>query len=171
MATDTLATSDVALWFEVVRWLDHEAELLDDGQFDAWLELLADDVRYTAPVRLTRERGAASEVRAGAPHFMDNIGTLRMRVERLKTEFAWAEDPPSRTRRFVTNVRPRAVADRVEVRSYLLLYRSRGEDTSPEIISGERSDVLRRTPQGLRLCSRQVRLDQATLGVRTLAVM
>src|ERR671937_2243239 len=171
MATDTLATSDVALWFEVVRWLDHEAELLDDGQFDAWLELLADDVRYTAPVRLTRERGAASEVRAGAPHFMDNIGTLRMRVERLKTEFAWAEDPPSRTRRFVTNVRPEPTPDGVAVRSYLLLYRNRGDDSGAELISAERRDHLRRTPEGLRLSRREVRIDQSTLGVRNLAVM
>ena len=163
--------TDIALWFEVVQWLDHEAQLLDTGEYETWLDLISDDVRYTVPVRLTRERGAVSEVRAGAPHFMENIGTLRMRVERLKTEFAWAEDPPSRTRRFVTNVRVEDLRDELVVRSYLLLYRSRGEDITPEIISCERHDVLRRTPDGLRLHSREVQVDQATLGVRNLAVM
>jgi 3-phenylpropionate/cinnamic acid dioxygenase small subunit len=163
---------DIALWFEAVTWLDYEAVLLDTGRFEEWLALLADDVRYRVPVRLTRERGAAPDTHLGAPHFLDDLTTLRMRVERLKTEFAWAEDPPSRTRRFVTNVRPRRVAeDDVEVRSYLLMYRSRGDDASAELISCERHDLLRRTPNGLRLCQRDVLLDQATLPVRNLAVM
>jgi 3-phenylpropionate/cinnamic acid dioxygenase small subunit len=161
------------LWFELVTWLDNEASLLDNGKFDDWLELLTEDVQYVVPVRLTRERGAGSDVRLGAPHFQDDLGTLRMRMERLKTEFAWAEDPPSRTRRFVTNVRPNllASADLVEVRSNLLMYRSRGDDPRPELISCERRDVLRRTAFGLRLHQREVLLDQATLPLRNLAVM
>src|SRR5689334_8778065 len=167
MATD----SEIALWFEVARWLDNEAELLDNGQFDDWLELLTDDIRYTAPLRLTRERGGTSSVHSIAPHFLEDLGTLRMRIERLKTEFAWAEDPSSRTRRFVTNVRPRPVDDGVSARSYLLMYRSRGDDTSAEIISAERHDLLRRSEAGLRLCKRTVLVDQATLAVRNLAVM
>ena len=161
----------LAVWFEAVTWLDREAELLDDGRYEDWLALLADDIQYTVPIRLTRERGSTSEVRSLAPHFLEDMTTLRMRVERLKTEFAWAEDPPSRTRRFVTNVRARQTETGLEVRSYLLLYRNRGEDTSAEMISAERHDVLRRTSFGWRLCSRQVTLDQATLGVRNLAVM
>lgn len=168
MPTDPAA---LALWFETVTWLDTEAQLLDNGQFEDWLALLTDDIRYTVPIRLTRERGAGSDLHMGAPHFQDDMGTLRMRVERLKTEFAWAEDPPSRTRRFVTNVRPRRVADEVEVRSYLLIYRSRGDDGTAELISAERYDRLRRTGAGLRLCQRNVVLDQATLPMRNLAVM
>jgi 3-phenylpropionate/cinnamic acid dioxygenase small subunit len=172
MATEASVTGDIALWFEMVTWLDREAELLDNGQFEEWLGLLAEDIRYRVPIRLTRERGSVSEtVRSLAPHFLEDMGTLRMRVERLKTEFAWAEDPPSRTRRFVTNVRPRVVAEGIAVRSYLLLYRNRGEDTSAELISAERLDVLQRTEGGLRLCAREVTLDQATLSVRNLAVM
>jgi 3-phenylpropionate/cinnamic acid dioxygenase small subunit len=99
------------------------------------------------------------------------MGTLRMRVERLKTEFAWAEDPPSRTRRFVTNVRPRVVAEGVDVRSYLLLYRSRGDATTAELVSAERHDLFQRTATGLRLQRREVLIDQASLAVRNLAVM
>src|SRR5947209_5844528 len=75
--------SDLALWFETVTWLDNEAELLDNGRFEDWLGLLTDDIRYTVPVRLTRERGGGSDVHMGAPHFKDDLGTLRMRVERL----------------------------------------------------------------------------------------
>jgi 3-phenylpropionate/cinnamic acid dioxygenase small subunit len=173
MATEASAAPSgaIGLWFEAVTWLDREAELLDESMYEDWLALLTEDIQYSVPLRLTRERGAASEVRSGAPHFLEDMTTLRMRVERLKTEFAWAEDPPSRTRRFVTNVRPRHAPAGIAVRSYLLLYRSRGEDTSPEMISAERDDLLRRTDGGLRLCERIVTLDQATLGVRNLAVL
>src|SRR5919204_827941 len=163
---------ELALWYEAVSWLDREAMLLDDGRFDEWLDLLTDDVGYLVPVRLTRERGSGPDTHAGTPHFLEDARTLRLRVERLKTEFAWAEDPPSRTRRFVTNVRPRATADGgVEVRSYLLVYRNRGDDSGAELISAERHDHLRRTSRGLKLSQRQVRLDQSTLGVRNLALM
>jgi 3-phenylpropionate/cinnamic acid dioxygenase small subunit len=155
-----------------VSWLDDEAELLDNGQYAAWLALLTDDVRYIVPVRLTRERGGGPDTHAGSPHFLDDLATLRMRIERLRTEFAWAEDPPSRTRRFVTNVRPRPAGDGVDVRSNLLLYRNRGEDTTAELLAAERRDHLRRMADGgLRLSQREVLLDQSTLGVRNLAVL
>ena len=143
----------------------------DTGQLEPWLALLTDDVRYTMPIRLTRERGGGPDVDFGAPHFQEDMGTLRMRVERLKTEFAWAEDPPSRTRRFVTNVRPRVVAEGIDVRSYLLLYRSRGDATTAELVSAERHDLFQRTATGLRLQRREVLIDQASLAVRNLAVM
>lgn len=166
-----VAPAGLALWYEVVTWLDREAELLDSGRMEDWLALLTPDVQYVVPVRLTRERGGGADVHAGSPHFLDDMTTLRMRVERLKTEFAWAEDPPSRTRRFVTNVRPTETTDGVAVRSYLLLYRNRGEDSTAELISAERHDLLRRTSDGLRLQRREVHIDQSTLGVRNLAVM
>ena len=162
---------NLRLWFEVIAWLDTEAMLLDEGRLEEWLGLLTQDVTYSMPVRLTRERGSGPDSHAGAPHFLDDASTLRMRVERLKTEFAWAEDPPSRTRRFVTNVRPEPTPDGVAVRSYLLLYRNRGDDSGAELISAERRDHLRRTPEGLRLSRREVRIDQSTLGVRNLAVL
>src|ERR687885_1850162 len=136
------AAEDLRLWFEVMAWLNHEAALLDEGRLEEWLDLLTEDVGYAMPVRLTRERGSGPDTHAGSPHFLDDARTLRLRVERLKTEFAWAEDPPSRTRRFVSNVRPRVVAEGVDVRSYLLLYRSRGDATTAELVSAERHDLF-----------------------------
>lgn len=171
MLTEARPAMDVATWFEAVTWLDNEAELLDAGKLEQWLALLDPEIRYAVPVRLTRERGGGVDSHGGNPHFLEDMATLRMRVERMKTEFAWAEDPPSRTRRFVTNVRATPTGDGLSVRSYLLLYRNRGEDSFAEVISAERFDLLRRTPDGLRLVRREVRLDQSTLGVRNLAVM
>ena len=38
-------------------------------------------------------------------HFDEDLYSLRKRVQRLTTDHAWTEDPPSRTRHFVTNIR------------------------------------------------------------------
>lgn len=165
------AATHLDLWFEVMQWLNHEADLLDSGRMDEWLALLTDDIDYRMPIRITRERGSQSDSDSGNPLFLEDHDTLRLRVERLKTDFAWAEDPRSRTRRFVTNVRVDEADKGVLVRSYILLYRSRGEYTEIELLSAERADLLTRTEEGLRLRSREIKIDQATLGVRNLALM
>lgn len=157
---------------EVLEFLHHEAELVDTGRFEAWLDLLTDDVQYRMPVRLTRERGAAPDRSDQMQFFWDDRATLELRVRRLRTDFAWAEDPPSRTRHFVSNVRvtPGSGADELEVRSYVLIYRNRGADAAYELLSGERHDVLRRVGGAWRLARREFVVDQAMLGVRNLGI-
>jgi 3-phenylpropionate/cinnamic acid dioxygenase small subunit len=157
---------------EVCAWLYLEAELLDEGRFSDWLELLAEDIVYQAPVRLTRERATGNDISTEMFHFDETKATLRLRVERLKTEFAWAEDPPSRTRHFVSNVRVQAAdrADELRVRSYVLVYRNRGSDPGHDLLSGERHDLLRRQDGAWRLARRCTVLDQATLGTKNLGI-
>lgn len=157
---------------QIAQWLYREAELLDAGRLSEWLELLTDDVTYTVPLRVNRERGGQPDVAAELQHFAEDRQTLQLRVDRLKTEFAWAEDPPSRVRHFVSNVRiyPTADADEVEVRSYVLFYRNRGEWTHADLLSGERQDLLRRADGGWKLARRLVLLDQVTLGLMNLSV-
>lgn len=157
---------------QVVQFLYHEAELLDTGRLGEWLDLMTDDVTYTMPVRLTRERDKAFDVSEPMGHFSESRDTLRLRIERLKTDFAWAEDPPSRTRRFVSNVRVTTGTDdgAVAVRSYVLVYRNRGGSAAAELISGERHDVLVRGAGGWKIRKRVIVVDQATLGTRNLAI-
>jgi PAH dioxygenase small subunit len=158
---------------EATEWLDHEAQLLDDGDFQQWLELLTDDVDYQMPVRLTRERGESPDMSFGNQSFFENRTTLELRIRRLDTDFAWAEDPPSRTRRFVTNVRVEdgERPDELRVRSYLLLYRNRGDESAADLLSAERRDVLRSVEGRWLLRSRLIRLDQATVGTKNLALL
>jgi len=158
---------------EVTEWLNHEAQLLDDGDFHQWLDLLTDDVRYQMPLRLTRERGDSPDVSFGNQSFLDDRATLELRIRRLDTDFAWAEDPPSRTRRFVTNVRVEdgEASGELRVRSYLLLYRNRGDESAADLLSAERLDVLVRVSGRWLLRSRVIRLDQATVGTKNLALL
>lgn len=157
---------------EILELLYHEAELLDGGRLDEWLDLLADDVVYQMPVRLTRERGRPDDSSTEMQFFWDDRASLELRVRRLKTEYAWAEDPPSRTRHFITNVRirPGAVPDELEVRSNVLIYRNRGGDADHDLISGERREVWRRANGAWRLARRVFLVDQATLATRNLAI-
>jgi 3-phenylpropionate/cinnamic acid dioxygenase small subunit len=165
-------TVDVATYVDVVQWLTWEAELLDARELRTWLSLLDPEIRYRMPVRVTTDRAAANEEARGAmDHFDEDRYSLTKRVERLEGDHAWAEDPPSRTRRFVTNVRVRPMGDdEVEARSYLLLYRSRGDVRPADILSAERTDRLRRRPDGWALVARHITVDDAVLRTQNLAL-
>ena len=157
---------------EVLDFLYREAELMDNGHLEEWLALLTDDVQYRMPVRLTRERTSPTDRSTEMQFFWDDRGTIELRIRRLRTDFAWAEDPPSRTRHFVSNVRIAAAAgsDELNVWSYVLVYRNRGDGAGHELISGERRDLLRRVAGAWRLARREVIIDQASLANQNLAI-
>jgi phthalate 3,4-dioxygenase subunit beta len=165
------ATIDLETRLAIEDFLYHEAEQLDDRNYEAWLALFTDDVRYTAPVRVTR-KSPAVDVVDDIGHFDETIQSLGLRVRRLRTDVAWAEDPPSHTRRIVGNVRvqPTDDPDEFTVRSNLLLFRSRGDMGAHDLIAGERHDVIRRVDGEWRIASRRAVLDQSSLGTKNLGV-
>ena len=158
------------------QFLVEEAALLDAGDFDGWLALLAEDIRYAMPVRVTTARGAGFDTLPDMGHFDEDLYALRKRVQRLATDHAWTEDPPSRTRHFVTNVRTFAPgADgALRVESALLLFRSRGDTREADLISCGREDVLRPDPAGpfagYRLARREITVDESVLRTQNLAI-
>ncbi|AGT32698.1 hypothetical protein M493_12255 [Geobacillus genomosp. 3] len=159
------------VYFEVLEFLQKEAECLDNGDFRTWLSLLDEKIRYVMPVRTTRERIHGKGFIDNMYHFEENYASLKKRIDRLDTEFAWAEDPPSRTRRFIDNVRVEQVNEHeFNVRSYLLLTRSRGNEPEYFLVTCVRNDTLIRTEQGLKLKVREILVDQTTLGMDNLAV-
>jgi 3-phenylpropionate/cinnamic acid dioxygenase small subunit len=150
-----------------------EAALLDDRRFDEWLQLFADDLEYIVPTRTIRRRENGSDVDWESRHYDDNKASLSLRVRRLtETDVAWAEDPPSFTRRIVGNFRyaPGPGDLELTVKTNLLLFRSRGTKGDHDLIAGERTDVLRLVEGQLKIAKRHVVLDQATLGTKNLGV-
>lgn len=154
-----------------VDFLYDEAALLDQRRHHEWLGLLTDDIRYLAPVRVTTAHTLATST-SRMSHFDEDLYSLRKRVQRFDTEHAWAEDPPSRTRRFVTNVRcwEGVEDDQVITDSNLLLFRSRGDVHDADLLSGHRRDLLRGIDGALRLARREIWLDEAVLRTQNLAV-
>lgn len=173
-ATDSPPLSiSSAEYVEASDFLLYEAELLDDLRERAWLEtLVSKEVSYRLPIRETVERARGFGFLENTFHMNENYGSLASKVARNETNYAWAEDPPSRLRHFVTNVRVRSTDDVnvLDVRSNVLIYRTRQDQTNPQILSGERRDLLRREEGRLMLVERVVYLDLTVIGTHNLSL-
>ncbi|HEY7061142.1 MAG TPA: aromatic-ring-hydroxylating dioxygenase subunit beta [Chloroflexota bacterium] len=160
--------ADRDLQYEVEQFLYREAWLLDRRRFHDWLDLFAEDARYWMPARETTPESVPPADPARGPVgalFNDDKAFLGLRIQRLDTGLAHAEQPPSRTRHLVSNVQVLGRDDaraEVEVHSCFLLFQSRLE-SSEHLFAGEREDVLRRVDGGWRIVRRKVLLDHARL--------
>ena len=170
---------------EIEQFLYREARLLDDRRFHQWAALLADDLRYWMPLRSNRyppnSKAIASldEARQESRELtepnelaiMDETkDTLLRRIERLDSGLAWAEDPPSRTRHFISNVEVEATANPNEVKAYsnFIMYRTRGE-REEDFYVGSRQDILRRSECGWLIAYRRIVLDQSVMSAKNVS--
>ncbi|AXK88888.1 3-phenylpropionate/cinnamic acid dioxygenase, small subunit [Nocardia farcinica] len=169
----TAATVSRDITAACADFLYREAEYLDHREFERWLDCLSEDLVYRMPIRVTRGPEARSlEFSPTGFHMKDTYASMKMRVSRLATEHAYAEDPPSRTQRLITNVRVDALdaADKYDVRSNFLCFRAQGDGVESDLIVGERFDILHDTAAGFRLAARTVRLAHTTLITPNLGV-
>jgi len=108
----------------IESFLYDELALLDRWQLDEWLALFAATGRYVVP---PLDRPDAPDD-SGLYLINDDRERLESRVRQYLGPSAWAENPPSRTRHTVTNVRFRAAADGlVSVSANFVVYRFRHE--------------------------------------------
>ncbi len=111
--------NDAALHFQVEQFYYQEARLLDNRQYQQWLALVCEDIRYEMPSRVNslvdnRQRGNESmisieseletEAGMGCPIREERYLHLMVRVERAYKVNSWAENPPPRTRRIIGNI-------------------------------------------------------------------
>lgn len=162
-----------SVYLDVLHFLNAEAALLDEGRFDEWLELLTEDVTYRMPVTITRERSDQPIYADDMEILSESIHSLRFRIERLKTEFAWAEDPPSRTRHLVTNVLVRRGAsdDEVLASSYFCVHWIRSIASEGDLFIGHRQDRLVRIDGEWRLAAREMYVDTTTLPANSVTIL
>lgn len=105
-------------------FLYEEAALLDEWRLEEWLELLTEDATYEVPSTDTPEGDPKTTLSIIA----DDITRIRSRVKQLLGKSAWAENPPSRTRRLISNVRIRGVeGESILVTANFAVYRMRFE--------------------------------------------
>lgn len=160
------------IYNRLLETLYDEAAALDERRFDDWVAMFTPDITYQAPIRLTRTgKHKDRDVMRTMFHFDDDYNSLMMRTGRLQKS-AWAEDPPSRCRRFVTNVRVAEcdTAGEYEVVSYIYLERSRGDNPENETATAERRDVWRDVDGEYKLARREIIVDQSVLGMSNFAV-
>ncbi|HET7327122.1 MAG TPA: 3-phenylpropionate/cinnamic acid dioxygenase subunit beta [Nocardioidaceae bacterium] len=154
------------------RWLVDEAYILDHQEYPAWLELLTEDIHYYMPIKVTTALGAGFDTAPEMAHFDEDKYSLSRRVARFATEHAWTEDPPSRLRHFVTNVRTFATdrEDELVVDSAVLLFRSRGDVREHALVSAGREDLLRHEDETWRLARRHIAVDESVIRMQNLAI-
>jgi 3-phenylpropionate/cinnamic acid dioxygenase small subunit len=171
---------------EVEQFYYREARLLDERRFHEWLQLLTDDIHYWMPVRSSRYPKSSKAIAILDPAryeeeelseedelaILDETKeTLARRIARLDTGWAWAEDPPSRTRHIVANieVEPGDTDTELKVYSNFIVYRNRSE-TEQDFYVGGRQDVLRKGDGTWQIARRKIILDQTVLLAKNVSI-
>jgi 3-phenylpropionate/cinnamic acid dioxygenase small subunit len=168
-------TDRVMLRQDVEDFLYLEADLLDERRYDEWLELLAEDLEYSMPLRRNvhfQDLANLENTRAGEDilWFDEDKTTLAKRVLQLQTGQHWAEEPLSRVSHLVTNIRLQSVDDdEVVVSCRFLVYRNRVESET-DMWVGRRQDTLRRNSDSWKLRRRRLLLEQNVLLAKNLTV-
>ncbi|WP_102345855.1 aromatic-ring-hydroxylating dioxygenase subunit beta [Bacillus sp. Marseille-P3661] len=164
--------NDLMMFYEIYNFITYEAELLDDARYQEWFQLFTEDIKYQIPVRTTRYKKDGDGISNKMFHVDDDYHILDKRVRRIQSKSAWSENPPSRTRHVISNIRFISSEKDNEylVKSNFILYRNRGDIPAYDIISGERQDVLRKLDGNLKIAYRKVLIDQSNLSMHNLGV-
>jgi p-cumate 2,3-dioxygenase beta subunit len=143
---------------EVEDLLYKEAALLDEWRLEEWLELLSDDAVYEIPPTDVPEGDARNTLFIIA----DDAVRIRSRVKQLLGKSAWAENPQSRTRRMISNVRVLgADGDRILATANFAVHRMRYESVDTYI--GRYDYKLVRVGNELKIKERRAVLDNEAL--------
>jgi 3-phenylpropionate/cinnamic acid dioxygenase small subunit len=154
---------DDGLFIEIQRFLYREAALLDGRDYAGWLSLVTEDVQYRVTAALARDAGTTAVDYAIVD---ETLTGLKSRIDQISNpRLTRAENPPSLTRRVVSNIEAYRTEKQGEfsVTSYLLAYRSRPTVAEGGFYVAVRHDTLRRGPAGWRLARRNVKLDHVML--------
>ncbi|MFF4579770.1 aromatic-ring-hydroxylating dioxygenase subunit beta [Streptomyces sp. NPDC001389] len=142
-------------------FLDEESVLLDDRQYQDWLDLLEDGFLYQVPVPLLREDPDLPRHSDQAMLFEATRHVLALKLGRLGLKHAWSDRPGGVQRRFLGTVRvfatDRAGTWRVESGVLATWARGRGESATA---TAARQDIVTDLGGGTyRLLRRRVLLD------------
>jgi 3-phenylpropionate/cinnamic acid dioxygenase small subunit len=149
-----------------------ETDLLDTFALEEWLELLAEDFTISVPVRASRDPGSEQDEFSSRSYYLrEGIERVRERVGRLQKEYAWSENPRSRVRHVVGNVRILdAEGDELTVSNNQHVFRSYGDEPDHDLLSAQRHTVLRETTDGFRIADRTVYLDHTVLNTKNITL-
>ena len=163
---------------EIEDFFYKEADLLDEREYDQWLDLLTEDVVYWMPMRKNvsyANRGKDITAEDDVAWFHDDKETLRKRVKQIQTGIHWADEPISRVAHVITNIRlaePISVlADgaKATTKCRFIVYRNRLESET-DFLVGRREDTLMRVNGELKITRRKIILDQSVLLAKNLTM-
>ncbi len=84
---------------QIEDFIYREARLMDEHRYDEWLALWTDDAVYWVP-----SNNDELDPMQSVSIIYDDRGRISDRIDRLKSGMAYAQKPPSRMRRVVSNL-------------------------------------------------------------------
>jgi len=165
-------TVDAGTQHSIEQFLYYEADLLDRFELEEWLTLLDEDIVLRVPVRTARHPGSEQSGYSEKSNYLrDDYEMIRERVGRLAKEYAWSENPRSRVRHVIGNVRVLDVTDdTVEVANNQHVFRSYGDTADHDMLSAQRHTTLREGADGFTIADRTVYLDHTILNTKNLTL-
>ena len=174
VAVEPRTLAAMALQYQIEQFYYAEAALLDAHDYENWVNLFSDDTHYFMPIRRTRLRRELDKefTKPGEmAYFDDDKAVLTARWKKVAGGTSWAEDPPSRTRHMVTNVRvTEDNGQELSVESNFHVYRTRLKSEVDSWV-GQRKDVLRRSEGSFLIAKRLILIDQTILLSRNLSTL
>lgn len=169
---------------EIQQFYYREARMLDERQFQSWVNLLAPGVEYTMPNRSNcgtdkklknREEilNIGQELSSGMepPLRDDNLMTLTFRANRTTSADAVADNPLTRTRRSVNNIEIyKAGSGRYKVFNNVIMSFSRHSQDNHQY-SFQRQDLLQRIGGELRIGKRKIITEWNVVTAPTMALI
>jgi len=166
---------DVETQHSVEQFLYREADLLDSFALEEWLTLLDKDILLEVPIRVDRHPGSKRPNFSETTNYLrEDYEMIRERVGRLEKEYAWSENPRSRIRHVIGNVRVTESTDsELTVANNQHVFRSYGDTADHDLLSAQRHTVLRRPDEdgdGFSIGQRTVYLDHSILNTKNLTL-
>lgn len=163
---------DAETQHRIEQFLYREADLLDRFELEEWLTLLDEDIILRVPVRTARHPGSEQpEFSEESNYLKEDYEMIRERVGRLAKEYAWSENPRSRVRHVLGNVRVLDVSDHtLTVANNQHVFRSYGDTADHDMLSAQRHTTVRDDGDGYTITERTVYLDHAILNTKNLTL-
>ena len=139
-----------------------EADLIDAWRLEEWLELFTDDAQYLVPP--SDVIGDEADPDTSLFYIMDDRHRMKERVTRLSKIGAHSEQPRSKVRHLVSNVRVKRTADnphRIDVRASFAVWRNK--DVTSDVFVGHYLYKLIEQGDDLRIARKTCVLDMEAL--------
>lgn len=157
---------DAETYLAFQNLLYQEARLLDNEQYEDWLDMLCDDIHYYMPMptRGDREEKESTSKPLEANIFNDKKPHLQLRVARFRTGFVWSENPQNHLRHLISNIEvfPGDTKEEWKVLSVATVYRNRLDGEERRMIVS-RTDTWRVEGNTVKLARRNMVFNHAVV--------
>ena len=163
---ETAEVTDLGLRDSFRRLVEREARLLDDRLFDDWLSMFAPECVYWVPA----SPGGGDPRREIAVAFEDRR-RMEDRAFRLQNEYAWSQQPVSRTSRMVSNTAAFATGDRDIFMVRSSFHTTEYQAGDMRTYAGWTGHRLRRQGEGWEILVKQVNLINCDQNLRNPSIV